>query len=217
MFHQRIRAKRNALGLTQSDIAKAVGVSSASVTQWEQGDTSPKGVNLLALSSALGCSPDELIHGGGVSRNTNVEHRTASVTRSEMQRMYPKISSVSAGDWEEAIDVFHPGDAEDWIPASPDYGDRCFWLSVTGDSMTAFVGTSIPDGSLILVDPDIAPENGSFVVAKLLDSDEVTFKKLVIDSGTKYLKPLNPNYRMIEINGNVKIIGVVRESKNVFV
>jgi SOS-response transcriptional repressor LexA len=51
------------------------------------------------------------------------------------------------------------------------------------------------------------------VIAKLTDSDEVTFKKLVIDAGQKYLKPLNPNYRTIEINGNCRIVGVVKEAK----
>lgn len=51
------------------------------------------------------------------------------------------------------------------------------------------------------------------VVAKLIDADMATFKKLVIDAGKRYLKPLNPNYRTIEVNGNCQIIGVIREAK----
>lgn len=47
----------------------------------------------------------------------------------------------------------------------------------------------------------------------LSDTNEATFKKLVIDAGRKYLKPLNPNYRTIEINGNCEIVGVVRQIK----
>ncbi|MBF4248855.1 LexA family transcriptional repressor, partial [Vibrio anguillarum] len=38
-------------------------------------------------------------------------------------------------------------------------------------------------------------------------------KKLVVDSGQKYLKPLNPNYPLLPINGNCKIIGVVVDAK----
>ncbi|EEM0128100.1 LexA family transcriptional repressor, partial [Salmonella enterica] len=36
---------------------------------------------------------------------------------------------------------------------------------------------------------------------------------LVMDAGRKFLKPLNPQYPMIEINGNCKIIGVVVDAK----
>ncbi|EBM5549197.1 LexA family transcriptional repressor, partial [Salmonella enterica] len=43
--------------------------------------------------------------------------------------------------------------------------------------------------------------------------NEATFKKLVMDAGRKFLKPLNPQYPMIEINGNCKIIGVVVDAK----
>jgi SOS-response transcriptional repressor LexA len=43
----------------------------------------------------------------------------------------------------------------------------------------------------------------------LTDANEATFKKLVIDAGKTYLKPLNPQYPLIPINGNCRIIGVV--------
>ncbi|MEG2269219.1 MAG: S24 family peptidase, partial [Acinetobacter sp.] len=52
-------------------------------------------------------------------------------------------------------------------------------------------------------------KNGNLVVAKLTDANEATFKKLVIDGGSMYLKPLNPQYPLIPINGNCRIIGVV--------
>nr|MBF4396130.1 LexA family transcriptional repressor [Vibrio anguillarum] len=55
--------------------------------------------------------------------------------------------------------------------------------------------------------------NGNLVVAKLDNVNEATFKKLVVDSGQKYLKPLNPNYPLLPINGNCKIIGVVVDAK----
>ncbi|MFW1676424.1 LexA family protein [Pontibacter sp. JAM-7] len=128
-------------------------------------------------------------------------------------RKYPVISSVQAGAWKEAIDLFQPGDAECWEEAGAQYSDQSFWLRVTGDSMTSPAGLSIPEGYLILVDPNARADNGSLVVAKLEDSDEVTFKKLVIDAGQHYLKPLNPNYGTIHINGNCRIVGVVREVK----
>ena len=80
--------------------------------------------------------------------------------------------------------------------------------------MTAAHGVSITEGMLILVEPDAEAANGSLVVAKI--EDQVTFKKLVIDAGKHYLKPLNPAYPVIECTQELHIVGVVKEAKYCF-
>ena len=120
----------------------------------------------------------------------------------------PLISWVQAGAWEEVIDNFHPGDAEDWIDTTANVSSQSFALRIKGDSMTNPHGTpSIPEGSMVVVDPNAHCDNGNIVVARLEDSMEATIKKLVIDGGQRYLKPLNPAYPTIAINGNCHIIG----------
>jgi len=91
-----------------------------------------------------------------------------------------------------------------------DYNSKgaAFWLEVRGDSMTAPIGTSIPEGMLILVDTEAEARPGKLVVAKLSSSNEATFKKLVEDGGARYLKPLNPDYKMIPCGDDCRIIGV---------
>ncbi|WP_348720347.1 XRE family transcriptional regulator [uncultured Alcanivorax sp.] len=128
-------------------------------------------------------------------------------------RTAPVISWVQAGEWTEAVDLHQPGYGDSYESVPDNSGPNVFWLRVVGDSMTSPSGASIPEGHLILVDPDRSPVSGSLVVAKLDDSQEVTFKKLVIDAGQKYLKPLNPDYKTIQINGNCRIVGVVIEAK----
>ncbi|MEP7727824.1 LexA family protein [Marinomonas primoryensis] len=128
-------------------------------------------------------------------------------------KYFPVISQVQAGEWAEAIDYQSLGDDIEWENAPKTVSDNSFWLKVVGDSMTSPNGVSIAAGHLILVDPNGAAENGSLVVALLEGTNEVTFKKLVIDAGQKYLMPLNPNYRPIEINGNCRIVGVVKEAR----
>ncbi|MFP1683370.1 LexA family transcriptional regulator [Alloalcanivorax sp. C16-1] len=148
-------------------------------------------------------------HGYDAGAQQNVEPARAPKNR----RTAPVISWVQAGDWAEAADPYPPGDGEGFEEVPDTAGPNVFWLRVVGDSMTAPTGMSIPEGHLILVDPDQQAENGSLVVAKLTETDEVTFKKLVIDAGQKYLKPLNPAYETIKINGNCRMVGVVREAK----
>lgn len=128
---------------------------------------------------------------------------------------YPVISSVQAGKFAECV-VPYPAGMEDQNETT-DYAAKgpAFWLEVSGDSMTAPAGVrpSIPEGTLVLVDTGIEATPGKLVVAQLDESNEATFKKFIEESGQKYLKPLNPAYPLIPINGNCRIIGVAVEAK----
>jgi HTH-type transcriptional regulator / antitoxin HipB len=49
-----IRAGRRRAGLSQAELAAALGVRQSSVSQWERGSTRPSTDHLLALTSILG-------------------------------------------------------------------------------------------------------------------------------------------------------------------
>jgi SOS-response transcriptional repressor LexA len=154
------------------------------------------------------------------SLDTKLDAETSNVAYASSHHVsgsYPLISWVSAGAWHEAIEPYRLSEIEDWPETTEKVSDKSFWLTVKGDSMTSPSGQSVPEGMLILVDPEREPVNGSLVVAKLVNENEATFKKLVIDAGQKYLKPLNPDYKMQTINGNCKIVGVVVEAKVRFI
>ncbi|ATO33401.1 Phage repressor [Dickeya dianthicola RNS04.9] len=51
------------------------------------------------------------------------------------------------------------------------------------------------------------------MIAKLVDDNEATSKKLVIDGSQTFLKGLNLQWLLIPINDNYKLIGVVIETK----
>ena len=68
-----------------------------------------------------------------------------------------------------------------------------------------------PNGSIIIIDPAVEPRQGSFVVVRLDEAEQATFKQMVIDGGTRYLKPLNPRYPLMEIRQSATVCGVVRQ------
>lgn len=57
-----IQATRQAAGLTQEQLAEAVGVSRQTVAKWEYGETSPDLEHAAALADALGCTVDALVN-----------------------------------------------------------------------------------------------------------------------------------------------------------
>ena len=77
--------------------------------------------------------------------------------------------------------------------------------------MQAPDGHSFPSGSIIIVEPLQEPKNGSYVIVRLEDEKEATFKKLVIDGDRRYLRPLNPRYPILEVKGEATFAGVVRQ------
>lgn len=124
----------------------------------------------------------------------------------------PLISWVQAGAFCQSVDLFEPGDAERWLLTTQNLGPHAYALRVKGDSMVNPIpgGHSYPEGVIIFIDPDTVVTNGCRVIARIPDADEATFKVYSEDAGKKWLKPLNPQYPMIEMTDEMMICGVVR-------
>ena len=54
-------AARLKAGLSQAAAAKQLGVSAASVSQWETGKTMPDSKRLLDIANLYGCTVDQLL------------------------------------------------------------------------------------------------------------------------------------------------------------
>lgn len=202
---ERVKSKREALNLTQVELAARIGTSQQSIEQLEGGKTKrPR--YLPELSVALDVTVDWLVHG-------TPEQEISDLTPYRPSNKYPVISKVQAGCWAEAVEAYSIKDLDVWLESDASIHGEGFWLEVEGDSMTAPIGLSIPEGTFVLFDTGRDPANGNLVIAKLSDSNEATFKKLIIDGGQKYLKGLNPQWPLVPINGTCKIIGVAIETK----
>ena len=118
----------------------------------------------------------------------------------------PLIGWTTAGEWSNAEDGFHVGEADEYYQTTRRHGPRTYALRIVGDSMQNTDGKrpTYFDGDIIIVDPDAAGSAGNTdrVIAKLCDESldmerRVTFKQLVIDGPQRYLKPLNDTYKPI--------------------
>lgn len=211
-FGERLLERRTELGMSQDDLAKLTGVSRVTISKIELGESQDtRSANLFKIAAALKCSPKWLLHGKEPKQEV-AEQFDNNVSNPRLYKpspKYPVLSMVQAGNWNEACEPYTLDQIDEWYESEVKMHGSAFWLRVEGDSMTAPIGVSIPEGSLVLVDTGREPINGSLVIAKLTDTNEATFKKLVIDGNSHFLKGLNPAWPMISINGNCKIIGVV--------
>ncbi|MGD8105661.1 LexA family protein [Pantoea sp. FN0302] len=189
-------------------LARVLSVTPRAVGKWLNGEAMPRDGKMQALADYLDVSR-EWLHLGTTALDNNVR----AVAQVPAYNSYPLISWVSAGLWSEAVEPWSRAEIDRWPATTRHVSENSFWLEVKGDSMTSPVGLSIPEGMMILVDPDIPATSGKLVVARLINANEATFKRYIEDGGRKYLKPLNPEYKMQEIHDDCRIIGVVVEAK----
>lgn len=204
------KARMKEIGMTQERLAEIVGKTQGGVGHWLNGRREPSVEDIASIMRALGIPEISITSDGGAELSgDNITYAGAY----KPGKKYPVLSSVQAGAWAEAIETYTLADIDLWLESDAHIQGEAFWLLVDGDSMTAPAGLSIPEGTYVLFDTGREPVNGSLVIAKLSDSNEATFKRLVIDGGARYLKGLNPAWPMIPINGNCRIIGVGVETK----
>jgi SOS-response transcriptional repressor LexA len=126
-------------------------------------------------------------------------------------RHIPIISWEAAGQMCEGIDVLDADSIDEWVfTAATKAGARSYALRVLGDAMASPypAGPSYPHGTIIIVDVDRPLELGNRVIAKR-SGDDVTFKVYTEDGGRRLLKPLNPQYPVVEMTEDFHICGVV--------
>lgn len=70
---------REQRGLTQKELAAAIGKSARSIQQWESGDFYPTAKDVVNICTVLNCSPNELFAWGEQTGVTN----TCTLTESE--------------------------------------------------------------------------------------------------------------------------------------
>lgn len=219
-YKDRIKAARQHAKLTQGELGKLVGIDQASISDLERGRSQRSSYN-ASIARECGVSAIWLEAGGGTMLQDDMVpgfdapelgSNIAPALSPTRYFKYPEISWVQAGAAAEAMDLSNvarcPTHTSDvWA------GEDGFWLKVVGDSMTSPAGTSFPEGFLILVAPDIEPHSGQFVVARMLDTNEATFKQFVRDAGEPFLKPLNPSYPTKMMDDTWEVVGTVVDGK----
>lgn len=111
------------------------------------------------------------------------------------RRRIPVISYVQAGMMTEVVDPFALGGGLETVEAPLGCSERTFGLRIEGNSMEP----RFREGDVVIIDPELAPQPGDFVVGKN-GKEEATFKKYrprgIDENGNEVfeLAPLNDDY-----------------------
>ena len=190
-----IKRIRTAKGLTLDQVATHVGVSKATISKIENGKQGLSVELIDRLAVALDVPVMQIY--------TDADRN--GVESTDVKGTVPLISWVQAGAWNEAIDNLQPGQGER-VATTYKAKERTYALRVRNDSMEP----KFPEGCTIIVEPDDDPTPGKYVIVRQ-NGNEATFKQLMRDGDKLYLKPLNPRYPIMPLEGDAVFCGVVKK------
>lgn len=207
-WNTRLQERMKELHITQEELADQLGITRGAITHYLADRRQPSMKQMKRLAVALKCDPAWLQF-GVVGQASKMDEKLKVPNR-----------DVPILEWTAVKDFSMPERAFDAKTLSvPCFchqtgKSRLFALRVKGDAMVAPTGhaRSFHEGDILIADPDKDATHGSYVIVMLPGSQEATFKQYVVDGGTRYLKPLNPQYPMVQIGKDAQICGVVTMS-----
>lgn len=221
-LHEIYLSRKKGLKLTQQKIADEMRVTPPSVFAYLNGQiplnikaatvfATLLQVPISSFSRRLADEIDKIAKSQTALSNTgNVEsapHPIRSFT-------YPVIDWSQVEEAMEAVAKYQAGRIDLPTQSSETYAGRgAYWLAVRGEMMTSPSGISFPEGMLILVAPSVNPESGQFVIARLKETGESTFRQLREDAGHRFLRPLNPAYPTQQVDERWELVGTVLAAK----
>lgn len=195
-----LKARRTELGLTQLDVANAVGVSEATVSRWESGDiANMKRSRIASLASVLKISPS-IIMGWNGTPEIRLPSDVITIIPMPTMRKVPLIGSIACG-----TPILAEENCEGEVDV-PDHIRADFALRCKGDSM---INARIFDGDIVYIRQQESVEHGE--IAAVIIDDEATLKRVYLYEDHISLEAENPQYRPLvyweaEMN-NVRILG----------
>lgn len=204
-MYERFQEILDERGMKPSDVAKATGVSTSTLSAWKKGQYSPKQEKLKLIADYLDIDLPWLM---GLTDN-----RTQKSAVTEVR--IPVLGQVRAGDCttyaqEDVIDTIE-------ISASLAKTGEFFGLKIKGDSMSPI----LLNGDIVIVKRQQTAETGDIVIALVANENGIC-KRLIRKQDGITLKSINAEYGdFVYDNEQIKnlpvsVIGKVEEMRRSF-
>jgi len=169
-------------GLSQRELAEAVGIAQTNVSQWERDGALPKPRNIRRIAEVLGKPVAYFFQ--DEDRPSPTVGTAVEAILSDSATLVPLVATVPMGDPQEAIES-----TDTFVRVTPAEAGQCdYAFRVVGSSMWPYFW----DGDMVGVRLAEQAEDRQIVIARL-ESGECTLKMYRQDPTTldSWLEPLN--------------------------
>lgn len=195
-------------GISEAALCRETGISQATLWRLFNGDTDPRASTLNVLATYFHITVDQLL---GNHPIVTKDQKTISDVNTAIyipifsldnpDELIKMLGKITASNWKK------------WLEVEPSIDKSCFVVSVTCESMWPL----FTEGTLLIVDPTIAPKNKNYVICKKHKQDQIIFRQYLEAQDEKLLKPANHAYKTRPLEKDDHILGVVIQSRNKFV
>lgn len=219
---KRIKKARLIAGLNQQALAEAISqfgdgrtVTRTAVVQWESESTRGiEAANLLKAAKVLNVAPEWLQFGTGLMRPIPT-HLDGLLPITCNQRAIPILDDARMTNNREDMEF---DNTRSYIGIDQELANvtssHAFALEIKGDSMSP----EFKPGDIVIIDPNVKPQPGEIIVAKLQQEGTVTLRKyrpIGNNVETFELIALNVDWPKIIVNSEnpAQIIGTLIEHR----
>ena len=184
MMNNYLSQRRRELGLTQKEVADAVGVAEATVSRWESGEiANMRRDRIAALAKVLQCTADFIMNGED-AETEKFPLQTVPPGFEPLPKMVkkPLVGSIACGE-----PITAEENIEDYVDV-PEDAHCDFCLRCKGDSM---IDAGIHDGDVVYIHIQPQVENGQIAAVRI--DGEATLKRVFWNETTQTLTLLAEN------------------------
>lgn len=198
-FYERIRKRREELGITQAELAEVLGYKSRStIAKIETGINDIVQSQIIAFADALKTTPAYLM-GWTDNPNEKLVEIASNLISLKKVRYIPVIGRIACG-----TPILAQENIVDHI-LLPDHIKADFALQAVGDSMT---GAQIDDRDYVYIRSQPEVENGE--IAAVLIGENATLKKVYIENEKLTLLPANPKHDpIVYVKDEIKQVSII--------
>lgn len=177
---QRIKARREAIGMSQQELADRVGYKSrSSINKIELGKNDIVQSTIKKIASVLGCPPSYIMD--GIDSPANLPSNILPLPK---MKKVPLVGEIACG-----TPILAVQNVETFL-SMPEGVNADFCLRCKGDSM---INARIFDGDIVYIRQQETVEHGE--IAAVLIDNEATLKRVYLYDDRIVLEAENPQYR----------------------
>lgn len=197
----------NALGITQAELARRIGVKPQAI-HYLCNSNSKKSRFTYEIADALQINSLWLGSGEGSMKFKEDPNTQLISSQKRTPVLNWKQIKQLTGEAKEVSNIL--SSAKEWILTSSDIGENGFAFRLHDKS----IYPRFDQDTIIIVNPKRSPKNRDFVIVYLKETDDIIFRQYEFDSTTILLKPINVTmYKVIEKQKDDVILGVMVEAR----
>ena len=174
--------------LNASQLARSTGIKQPVIHRILTGDTlDPKIGTVSALANFFQVSINEL-----VGQQKILENKIPLLTLENIQ--------------EYLTGQLHP---TEYFNISEKESNKSIALKISDSTMLP----RFPKDTVIIIDPKLNAKDRSYVIVFIVEKNISLFRQLLLDGNDTYIKPLNPDFPLLKLSSQFKIVGVVTQAQ----